>query len=511
MKVPRLRLEAVTKAFPGCLANDRVDLKVMPGEIHAILGENGAGKSTLMKIIYGMLRPDAGLLDWEGQHASIDSPAVARKLGIGMVFQHFSLFETLSVAENVALSLSGRQRHDLKALGERIRTVSDHYDLPVDPDRPIYSLSVGERQRVEIVRCLLQEEGLRLLILDEPTSVLTPREVERLFVTLRRLSAEGCSILFISHKLQEVQQLCQHATVLRGGRVVAHCQPGQESTESLAQMMVGEVPVLRRNRRVQDARVLLALRNLSAPASGPFGVALQDMDLNLHAGEIVGIAGVAGNGQKELLEMISGERASMGAGQVWLDGVDVGALGPGQRRRLGLAYVPEERLGKGAVPDLPLTDNALLTAHAQGLLHHGMVRRKRLADWTNDLCRRFQVKQAGNQSLARSLSGGNLQKFILGRELLQNPRVLVAAHPTWGVDVAAAAVIHAALLEMREAGRSVLLVSEDLDELFALCDRVTVISKGRLAPVRPVEATDVTEIGRWMGGQGFAEEPSYAA
>lgn len=334
---PRLALTGITKRYPSVVANDDIALSVLPGEIHAVLGENGAGKSTLMKIIYGAVRPDAGEIHWEGQPTRIDSPAAARKLGIGMVFQHFSLFETLTVAENISLALDDAG-HDLKALAGRIRNVSAEYGLEVDPARHVHSLSVGERQRVEIVRCLLQTP--RLLIMDEPTSVLTPQAVQKLFTTLRRLASEGCSIVYISHKLDEIRDLCDRATVLRAGRVSGHAVPREETAETLAQMMIGRALPQIERRAHQPGDVLLSLRELSMASEDPFGTSLHDVTLDVHAGEIVGIAGVSGNGQAELLAALSGEVRAPQAEALHLNGRAVGRMGAATRRRLGLAFVP---------------------------------------------------------------------------------------------------------------------------------------------------------------------------
>ena len=493
---PRLRLRGIRKVYPTVVANDGIDLDVMPGEIHAVLGENGAGKSTLMKIIYGVTRPSAGEIFWEGRRVHIDSPAQARALGIGMVFQHFSLFETLTVVENVALGLSGV--YDLDGLAARIEQVSAEYGLPVEPRRLVHALSVGERQRVEIVRCLLQNP--RLLIMDEPTSVLTPQAVQCLFETLRQLAAEGCAILYISHKLDEIQQLCDVATVLRAGRVTANCVPSRETPQSMARMMIGaDLPVCRHGAPASGGAVMLRLAGLSHASDDPFGTALKDIELDVHAGEIVGIAGVSGNGQQELLRVISGEVRLAGKQAVQICGVEASRLRPGRRRRLGLGFVPEERLGRGAVPKLSLALNALLTAHRRGMLRHGLIDFSAVRRFADDTIAAFSVR--GNaDATAASLSGGNLQKFIMGREIRQSPKLLVVAQPTGGVDIGAAAFIRQALIDLRSAGCAVLVISEELDELFEICDRIAVIANGRLSPVRPVDGTGEEEIGVWLSG-----------
>ncbi|HYG89089.1 MAG TPA: ABC transporter ATP-binding protein [Azospirillum sp.] len=495
---PRLELRGITKRFPGCLANDHVNLTLLPGEIHALLGENGAGKSTLVKMIYGVLHADAGTLIWEGREVTIPSPHAARQLGIGMVFQHFSLFDTLTVAENIALGIE--DKGPLKDLSQRIRTVSERYGLALDPERHVFDLSVGERQRVEIVRCLLQDP--RLLIMDEPTSVLTPQEVGRLFETLRRLSAEGCTILYISHKLEEIRELCDCATVLRGGKVVATCDPRKETARSLAEMMIGTtLTTPARQAQPVAGAPRLEVRNLSTTTDIPFATELKNVSLEVRAGEIVGIAGVAGNGQAELMAALSGETLVGDEAAVRIDGRPVGHLGPRARRELGLAFVPEERLGRGAVPELNLSENALLSGYArEPLVRGGMVRFGRARSYADRIIKLFNVATHGNRAEARSLSGGNLQKFIIGREILQKPKLLIVGQPTWGVDAGAAAAIHQALIDLARSGTAVLVVSQDLDELFVLCDRISVLFHGRLSPSSPTHQTTVEQIGLLMGG-----------
>ena len=499
---PRLILRGITKHYPAVVANDNVDLEVRPGEIHAVLGENGAGKSTLMKIIYGVTRPDAGSMVWEGQPVQVASPAEARRLGIGMVFQHFSLFETLTVAENISLALDERTARD--HLAARIREVSENYGLPIDPLRLVHSMSVGERQRVEIVRCLLQKP--RLLIMDEPTSVLTPQAVLKLFETLRRLASEGCSILYISHKLDEIQSLCDSATVLRGGRVAGRAAPKQETPDSLARMMIGsDLPECHLQPRV-PGETRLAVERLSLSTLDPFGVTLREVSLSVRSGEILGIAGVSGNGQKELLAALSGETLS-DPPAIRLQGQPVGRLDPARRRKLGLGFVPEERLGRGAVPAMDLSDNALLTGSDRGMLRSGFIRRALVRSFARSVIERFKVKCRSEQSTASSLSGGNLQKFIVGRETMLEPQVIVVAQPTWGVDIGASMLIRQALVDLRDRGVAVLVVSEELDELFMICDRIAVIAEGRLSPAMPTAQTSVEQVGAWMSGL-FETQPS---
>ncbi|HJV70552.1 ABC transporter ATP-binding protein [Ideonella sp.] len=491
----RLELTAITKQYPAVRANDGVNLRVAPGQIHAVLGENGAGKSTLMKIIYGATQPDAGQILWNGQPVKVASPAAARALGISMVYQHFSLFDTLTAAENVWLGLG--KEHTLAQVTERIRQVAAGYGLEVDPLRPVHTLSVGERQRVEIVRALLTKPSL--LILDEPTSVLTPQAVEKLFVTLRQLSSEGCSILYISHKLDEIRDLCHHCTVLRGGQVTGEVDPTQETNASLSRLMIGAEPPALAHREAHTGAVALEVKKLSLPQQDPFGVTLAGVSLQVRAGEIVGIAGVSGNGQQELMAALSGEDRRAPRGSVTLFGHDIAVASPRQRRLLGLHFVPEERLGRGAVPSLSLAQNTLLT-RTQTVGRGGWLNLAATRALAADLIARFKVKAGGPDAAARSLSGGNLQKFLVGREIDAKPKVLIVAQPTWGVDVGAAAQIRGELLRLRDEGCALLVVSEELDELFEISDRLLVIARGRLSPTIATAEASVERIGEWMSG-----------
>jgi general nucleoside transport system ATP-binding protein len=507
--VNRLELQGICKSYPLVRANDGVDLCVQAGEIHAVLGENGAGKSTLMKVVYGAVQPDAGVVRWNGQPVSIQSPAQARALGISMVYQHFSLFDTLTVAQNVWLGLDKSLR--LPAVSARITEVAHSYGLDVDPLRPVHSLSVGERQRVEIVRALLTKP--QLLILDEPTSVLTPQAVDKLFVTLRQLSAAGCSILYISHKLDEIRALCHACTVLRAGKVTGVVDPRLQTNAGLSRLMIGAEPPALVHRASQAGAVVLKVQQLSLPKQDAFGMDLHDITFEVRAGEIVGVAGVSGNGQQALMAALSGEdpRAAPASIQIhkpqeghtkiapFAHIANIGQMGPRERRALGLHFVPEERLGRGAVPLLSLAQNTLLTrteaVGASGWIQTAQV--KRLAD---ALIQRFQVKAGGAGAAAKSLSGGNLQKFIVGREISASPKLLIVSQPTWGVDVGAAAQIRAELLALRDAGCALLIVSEELEELFEISDRLLVMAQGRISPSVATSHANVAQIGEWMSG-----------
>ena len=494
-EVPRLTLRGITKQYPAVRANDRVSLQVLPGEIHAVLGENGAGKSTLMKIIYGAVRPDEGEVLWNGQAVSLRNPQEARALGIAMVFQHFSLFDTLSAAENVWLGLD--KSHTLAQVTQRIGEVSRNYGLELDPLRPVHTLSVGERQRVEIVRALLTEP--KLLILDEPTSVLTPQAVQKLFITLRQLAADGCSILYISHKLDEIRALCQHCTVLRGGKVTGEVDPRSVSNAQLSRLMIGSEPPPLQHQLSQPGASVLAVQGLDMAQSDPFGTTLRQVAFEVRAGEILGIAGVSGNGQQELMAALSGEDPRAPPGSVRLFGRDISRQTPNQRRTAGLHFVPEERLGRGAVPLLSLGQNTLLTRR-ETVGRGGWIQGRAVAALATRLIGRFDVRCGGTGAAAKSLSGGNLQKFIVGREIDAAPKLLIVSQPTWGVDVGAAALIRGELLKLRDAGCALLVVSEELDELFEICDRLVVIAQGRVSPSIPTAQANTELIGEWMSG-----------
>jgi len=494
-----LSLRGLTKAYPAVVANSDISFDIGPGEIHALLGENGAGKSTLVKTIYGLHRPDAGSMTLAGKPYAPPEPRAARQAGVAMVFQHFSLFDALDVAENIALGMENPP--PMRQLAQRIRDVSGAYGLPLDPARIVGDLSAGERQRVEIIRCLLQDP--RLLIMDEPTSVLTPQEVEILFQTLRKLRDEGTSILYISHKLEEIRSLCERATILRLGKVVGSCDPRAASAGELAELMVGTTlkpPARAAGAAAAAGEVALEIRNLSAASPRAFGTALVDVNLTLHRGEVLGIGGVAGNGQDELLLALSGELRTR-PGSILLAGEDISPVAPNARRARGLLAAPEERLGHAAVPDMTLTENAFLTgAVRERLERRGFIDWRATRGFAEKVIATFDVRTPGPERIARSLSGGNLQKFVIGREILQKPLVLVVNQPTWGVDAAAAAAIRQALLDLASQGAAVIAVSQDLDELMEIADRFAALNAGRLSASVPVEGLTLARIGLMLGG-----------
>jgi simple sugar transport system ATP-binding protein len=491
-----LEVAGITKAYPGVVANSDVSFAVAPGEVHALLGENGAGKSTLVKVIYGLVRPDAGVMRLNGAVHAPAEPRQARASGVAMVFQHFSLFEALSVAENVALGME--KPPPMRDLSGRIRKVSEDYGLPLDPSRMVGDLSAGERQRVEIVRCLLQDP--KLLIMDEPTSVLTPQEVDILFRTLRQLAREGTAILYISHKLEEIRTLCDAATILRRGKVVATCTPRERTAREMAELMVGATLTPPSRARGAKGAVALEVLGLSLASPIPFGMALKDVRFSVARGEVLGVAGVAGNGQDELLLALSGELRSP-PDAVKVDGRGIGHLGPSERRRAGLVAAPEERLGHAAAPDMSLVENALLSgAVRKGLARRGFIDWAAAEAFAAGIVKDFDVRTPGTHVAARALSGGNLQKFVVGRELSQSPTVVVINQPTWGVDAAAAAAIRQAILDRAAGGAAVVVISQDLDELLEISDMFSALNAGRLTVPRPVEGLTVDEIGLMMGG-----------
>ncbi len=506
---PLLEVRGLTKVFGQLKACDNIDLTIGKGEIHALLGENGAGKSTFVKMLFGSLEPAAGDIFWNGAKVAIKSPGQARKLGIGMVFQHFSLFEALTAAENILLSLDDDT--SIIEIAEKAHSVSKAYGLPLDPYALVGDLSVGERQRIEIIRCLLQQP--ELIILDEPTSVLTPQEADKLFETLERLRSEGKSILYISHRLEEVKRMCDRATVLRHGKVVGHCDPRRETAASLARMMVGSdvVTAERPPASAAGGTELLGICGLSRKPAGPFSIPLRNIWLSLKAGEVLGIAGVAGNGQGEFFEAVSGEALQESADVIRIRGNPVGRLDISGRRLLGAAFVPEERLGHGAAPSMRLSENLLLSrfrTDAKAFLGRmGIIRGEPIKAASQRIIKEMDVRKSAEDPEAASLSGGNLQKFIIGRELDRKPSVLIVNQPTWGVDAGAAARIRQALIDLARAGSAVLVISQDLDELFEVSDAIAVMHGGQLSAPIPVAEATSERIGLLMGGADSGHDP----
>jgi ABC-type uncharacterized transport system ATPase subunit len=496
-------MHGIVKAFPGVLANDGVDFEAAAGEVHALLGENGAGKSTLSNILTGLYRPDEGEIRIDGEPVHFAAPRDALDAGICMVHQHFRLVEPFTVAENIILGDhrgEGRAfRVRPRAIERRVTELGRRYGLPVDPRARVWQLSVGEQQRVEILKALYREA--RILILDEPTAVLTPQEAETLFETLRAMAAEGRTVIFISHKLHEVKAVADRVTVLRGGRSIATVRAADATLQSLAALMVGrDVQLGARQERAAPPREDVALAIAGLSAQGDRGArALHDVSLSVRAGELAGIAGVAGNGQRELAEAITGMRPY--SGTVTVAGRRLRGGDPREAIAAGIAYVPEDRLGTGLAPSLSVSSNISLRAYRSRELSAGpLLRRRRMRERALELIRRYDVKTPGPGTPARRLSGGNLQKLVLAREFSGEPRVLVAASPTRGLDVGAIATVHAYLRDAAAAGVAILLLSEDLDEILALADRVAVIYEGRIVGETAVADATVEELGLMMAG-----------
>jgi len=498
---PVLEMRNITKRFPGVIANDNISLTLHHGEVHSLLGENGAGKSTLMNILYGLQQPDSGEIRLHGKPVRLQSPADAIKHGIGMIHQHFMLVPSLTVAENVALGLRSK-RHpltNLKTVAQRIEALAEKYRLQVDPSAHVWQLAVGERQRVEIIKALYRDASI--LILDEPTAVLTPPEVDDLFVTFQQMAANGRSMIFISHKLHEVLHLSDRITVLRHGRITGETLPQGTDQRQLAQMMVGrEVQMAPPKSEVQPGSVMLDIDGLFAPADRG-GDAVRNLRLQVKSGEIVGIAGVSGNGQRELAEAISGLRKPR-AGKVRINGTLLRASCPKSARKAGLAYVPEERMRDGAIGDFNIKENLILLDHGktQFCRPGGMLRFAKIREHCHRLVDEFNVKTPDLDTPTRHLSGGNIQKLILARELSGNPKVLIAAQPTRGVDIGAAEYIHKRLADERARGTATVVISEDLDEIMALSDRIAVMYEGEIMGIVDRDSASREEIGLMMAG-----------
>ncbi|MCB0213529.1 MAG: ABC transporter ATP-binding protein [Anaerolineae bacterium] len=500
-RIDSIEMRGIVKRFPGVLANDHVNFEVKTGEVHALLGENGAGKSTLMKILYGLYQPDEGEILLNGKPITINSPSDSIRHGIGMIHQHFMLVDSLTVAENVALGLksSREPRLDLNEVRTRIRELADSYGLKVDPDATISSLAVGQQQRVEIIKALYR--GAALLVLDEPTAVLTPQEVDDLFVIFRQMAADGHALIFISHKLHEIFALTDRVTVLRDGQVVGTRPTSEVTKEDLAGMMVGREVLLERVRppaTVGDVR--LKLENVNAVNDSGTPV-LRNVSFELRSGEIVGVAGVSGNGQKQLADAVAGLQL-VSDGIITLDTNNVTHLSPAQMIDAGLSYIPEERMHDGAIKDFTVEENLILQDHIRSPYSKGIfLDFSYIAKHAKAMISSFNVKTPSKDTPLKNLSGGNIQKLILARELARQPRVLIAAQPTRGVDIGATEYIHNQLLKERSEGLATLLISEDLDEVRALSDRIIVMYGGEIMGIVDNSTTTVEELGLMMAGE----------
>lgn len=497
---PVVEMRGITKKFPGVIANDHVTLTVQAGEIHCLLGENGAGKSTLMNVLSGLYRADGGDIFLHGRRVDIGSPRDAIKMGIGMVHQHFMLVEPMTVAENFALGLENLGFvPEMSTIKREITQLSEQYGLSVHPDAYIWQLSVGEQQRVEILRLL--HRGADILILDEPTAVLTPQEADELGRTLDRMADEGKAIIFITHKLNEVMTFSDRVTVLRGGKNIATVSTAETNRNELARRMVGREVLFRVEKKshepgsvVLDVDTVEALNDKGLPA-------LRGISLQVHEGEILGIAGVAGNGQRELAEVITGLRTATG-GSIRVNGQDTTNLSPDKVIGIGVSHIPEDRVGMGLIPNLPVSDNLALKGYRQPPLSRGpFLIPQAIRDFAARLISVFDISTPGPETPVRLLSGGNLQKTILAREITASRGLMVAVHPTHGLDVGAAEAVRAALLEQRDEGAAILLISEDLDELLTVADRIAVIYEGEIMGIVDADDADTEHIGLMMAGE----------
>jgi len=503
-KIEHVEMCNIVKRFPGVLANSKVCFDVKAGEVHALLGENGAGKSTLMRQLFGLYKPDEGEIMIDGKPVTFHSPADAIRAGIGMIHQHFMLVPTLTVAENVILGLKSKHEPllDLSTVSNRIKELSQAYGLKVDPSAYVWQLSVGEQQRVEIIKALFR--GASLIILDEPTAVLTPQEVKDLFATLKRMVNEGHALVFISHKLHEVMEISDRVTVLRDGQVIG-TRPTKEMTRNdLVKMMVGREMKKIAPQPVKTGPVRLRIENLRAMGDRGTEV-LRGIDLEIHGSEIIGLAGVSGNGQRELAECLSGLRKAT-SGHIYLDQSEITALPLIDRVRSGLAYIPEERMRDGAIREFSVQENLFLQDHASPEFTRGIfLDFPRMEAFASRMIREFTVKTPGLDTPVKNLSGGNIQKLILARELARKPKVLIAAQPTRGVDIGATEYIHERLLLQRDSGTAILLISEDLDEIRTLSDRIAVIYEGNIMGIVDRDSATVEQIGLMMAGISMEE------
>jgi general nucleoside transport system ATP-binding protein len=510
-RIEKLEMRGITKRFPGVLASDKVDFDVHTGEVHALLGENGAGKSTLMKILYGLYHPDEGEILLNGKPVRISSPNDSINLGIGMIHQHFMLVPTLTVAENVALGLPSSRGPltDLDRVSKRILELAEIYGLQISPDAYVWQLSVGQQQRVEIIKALYR--GAALLILDEPTAVLTPQEVDELFVIMNQMVKDGHALIFISHKLHEVVEISHRVTVLRDGRKIGTRPIAEVTKQNLASWMVGrEIGFAPDRGKTELAEVRLKLENLACGSDrGTPG--LRGVNLEVRSGEILGVAGVSGNGQRELAETITGLR-KVTSGKVFLEGEDITGFSPAEITERMLSYIPEERMRDGMIKDFTVAENMILREHHKmPYSQYGFLRLRDISKHAVGMIKKFQVKTPSQDTEAKNLSGGNIQKVVLAREISRTPRAIIAAQPTRGLDIGATEYVREQLLEQRRKGVAIMLISEDLDEILALSDRIAVLYEGQVMDIVPREEATPEKLGLLMAGvhpEESAAQPS---
>ena len=490
-----LKISNVTKIYPGCVANDNVSLEFNSDKIYALLGENGAGKSTLVKILSGVIIPDEGKIYLNENNLKLNSPLDAKKNDIGMVFQHFNLFETLSVFENLIID-SDQQRESLR---EKIESIMRKYNFSIDLDIPVLNLSAGQKQKVEIIRCLIRSP--KVLIMDEPTSVLTEQETSELFLSLKKFSEEGILIIYITHKLKEVMQLCDEVAVMRRGKLVSVSQIKNENLESLATKMVGQnLKTIKKKKANTASDQLIKITNLNFISEDPFETNLSDINFSVNRGECLGIAGISGNGQSELFQVLSGEILS-DKNSIEFNKNYIGDLNPQERREYMVAFSPEDRLEQAAVPQMKIFENvALNNFKSSNFFNNGLINEKKIREHSKKIISDFNVNTDNIDLKSQFLSGGNLQKLIMGRELITSPDLLICFNPTWGLDVGAINYIHETLVNINEQNKSIILISTDTDELLKLSDKISVIHKGKLSKIMNADEVTSEKLGILMGG-----------
>ena len=490
-----LKISNVTKIYPGCVANDNVSLEFNSGKIYALLGENGAGKSTLVKILSGVIIPDEGKIYLNENNLKLNSPLDAKKNDIGMVFQHFNLFETLSVFENLIID-SDEERESLR---EKIDTIMKKYNFSIDLDIPVLNLSAGQKQKVEIIRCLIRSP--KVLIMDEPTSVLTEQETSELFLSLKKFSEEGILIIYITHKLKEVMQLCDEVAVMRRGKLVSVSEIKNENIESLANKMVGQnLKTIKKKKAKTSSDKLIKITNLNFTSEDPFETNLMDINFSVNRGECLGIAGISGNGQSELFQVLSGEIISE-KNSIEFNKNYIGDLNPQERREYLMAFSPEDRLEQAAIPQMKIFENvALNNFKSSNFFNNGLINENKIKEHSKKIISDFNVNTDNIELKSQFLSGGNLQKLIIGRELITSPDLLICFNPTWGLDVGAINYIHETLIKINEQNKSIILISTDTDELLKLSDKISVIHKGKLSKIMNAEEVTSEKLGILMGG-----------